>query len=71
MFYILVSGCTWHLLPHDFPAWSTVYYYFRQWRQEQVWQQFNQVLREKVRSRAWARANSERSDCGQPVSEDY
>ena len=71
MFYILVSGCTWRLLPHDFPAWSTVYYYFRQWRQEQVWQQFNQVLREKVRSRAWARANSKCSDCGQPVSEDY
>ena len=50
MFYILASGCAWRLLPHDFPAWSTVYYYFRQWRQEQVWQQFNKVLREKVRS---------------------
>ena len=50
IFYILGSGCTWRLLPHDFPAWSTVYYYFRLWRQDGVWQQFNQALREKLRS---------------------
>ena len=36
-------------MPHDFPPWSTVYYYFRLWRIEEVWQQFNQALREKVR----------------------
>ena len=52
IFYILASGCAWRLMPHDFPAWSTVYYYFRIWRIEGVWQQFNQALREKVRQRA-------------------
>lgn len=50
IFYILASGCAWRLMPHDFPAWSTVYYYFRIWRIEGVWQQINQTLRQKVRS---------------------
>ncbi len=50
IFYILSSGCAWRLLPHDLPAWATVYYYFRLWRRDGVWQQINQVLREKVRS---------------------
>ncbi len=26
--YVLRSGCPWRLLPHEFPAWGTVYYYF-------------------------------------------
>lgn len=50
IFYILASGCAWRLMPHDFPAWSTVYYYFRIWRIEGVWQQINQTLRHLVRS---------------------
>jgi putative transposase len=29
IFYVLKSGCQWRLLPHDFPRWPTVYYYFR------------------------------------------
>ena len=37
------------MMPHDFPAWKTVYHYFRLWRQVGVWQQMNQALREKVR----------------------
>lgn len=49
IFYILSSGCAWRLLPHDLPPWATVYYYFRLWRRDGVWQQINQVLREKVR----------------------
>lgn len=28
IFYILVGGCAWRLLPHDFPSWSTVYVRF-------------------------------------------
>jgi 6-phosphogluconate dehydrogenase len=30
--YLLRAGCAWRLLPHDFPAWQSVYYYFRQCR---------------------------------------
>ena len=25
IFYILGGGCTWRMMPHDFPAWKTVY----------------------------------------------
>ena len=29
--YVNKTGCQWRNLPHDFPAWQTVYYYFRAW----------------------------------------
>ena len=29
IFYLLRTGCSWEMLPHDFPPYSTVYYYFR------------------------------------------
>jgi transposase len=25
--YVLRSGCPWRMLPHDLPAWGTVYWY--------------------------------------------
>jgi transposase len=34
VFYLLKSGSQWRLLPHDFPRWPTVYWYFREWRLE-------------------------------------
>ena len=37
------------MLPHDFPAWKTVYHYFREWRIEGVWEDMNETLREKER----------------------
>ncbi|NJO86020.1 MAG: transposase [Synechococcaceae cyanobacterium RM1_1_27] len=27
----ICTGHPWRYLPHDFPAWSTVYHYFRLW----------------------------------------
>ena len=39
------------MMPHDFPAWKTVYHYFRLWRTAGVWQQMNQALREMLRRR--------------------
>src|SRR5690606_12784953 len=47
--YVLKTGCPWHLLPHDFPPYSTVFWYFRRWRKEGVWEQLNTALREQVR----------------------
>lgn len=38
IFYVLRSGCAWRMLPHDFPAWQTVYGYFRRWRHSGVWE---------------------------------
>ena len=52
IFYILRGGCAWRLLPADFPPWSTVYSYSRQWRIQDVWAQWNTILRERVRVNA-------------------
>ncbi len=49
LFYILSAGCAWRLLPHDLPPWQTVYYYFRQWNQDQTWQEINDHLRQGIR----------------------
>lgn len=37
IFYVLCEGCTWRGLPGDFPAWQTVYTYFRRWKQDGTW----------------------------------
>jgi len=47
--YVLRSGCPWRLLPHDLPAWGTVYWYFGRWRREGLWDQVLQALRKQVR----------------------
>jgi putative transposase len=49
IFYILQSGCSWRMLPHDLPPWKTVYHYFRLWRKDGLWEEINQALRAKVR----------------------
>src|SRR2546426_10218829 len=36
-------------LPHDFPPWSTVWTYFRTWRNDGTWERIHTALREQVR----------------------
>jgi len=48
--YVLRSGCPWRLVPHDLPAWGTVYWYFRRWRDGGVWDQVLKELRMEVRT---------------------
>jgi len=47
--YVLRSGCSWRMLPHDLPPWETVYKYFRQWGSDGTWERLHEVLRAKVR----------------------
>ena len=49
IFYILCEGCRWRALPGDFPAWQTVYTYFRNWRINGTWVRIHDHLREWVR----------------------
>jgi putative transposase len=49
MLYLNRTGCQWDMLPHDFPAKSTVYEYFAAWRKDGTWQQMLDVLREGYR----------------------
>lgn len=47
--YVLRSGCAWRLLPHDFPKWNIVYYYFWRFRQDGLWQEIHDLLRDELR----------------------
>jgi putative transposase len=47
--YVLRSGCTWRMLPHDFPPWQTVYRYFARWRDAGIFQRMNLLLRRELR----------------------
>jgi putative transposase len=49
MYYVVRTGCQWRDLPHDFPAWQTVYSYQRELSQAGVWQRINDHLRRGVR----------------------
>ena len=48
--YVLRSGCSWRMLPHDLPPWETAYKYFRQWSKDGTWEHIHGVLRTKVRA---------------------
>jgi len=47
--YLLRSGCSWRMLPHDFPAWQTVNGYFNDWRDTMLFEKINDILRMAVR----------------------
>lgn len=47
--YVVRTGCQWRMLPHDFPAWQTVYYYFNKWSRDGTWHQIMTLLRRIVR----------------------
>lgn len=49
IFYIVKNGCVWRALPHDLPAWQTIYYYFRLFGRNQIWEKINTIIRERVR----------------------
>jgi putative transposase len=50
--YVLRSGCTWRMVPHDLPPWSTAWGYFRRWRKNGTWERIHDALRPKVREMA-------------------
>ena len=47
--YLLRTGCPWRHLPHDLPAYRTVFYYFTKWRKCGVWKKIHDKLHERVR----------------------
>jgi putative transposase len=49
IFWITAAGCAWRMLAHDFPAWKTVYHYFRLWRKDGTWQRIHDAIRTQVR----------------------
>lgn len=49
IFYLLRTGCQWRLLPREFPAWGTVYHYFRMWKNSGVWTCLQREVYEQMR----------------------
>jgi transposase len=49
IFYVLRTGCAWRFLPQEWPAWQTVYHYFRTWRVERTWERIQRRLRDELR----------------------
>ena len=47
--YLSRSGCSWRMLPRDFPPWGTVHYYYWKWRRCGVWKKIHDALRAQVR----------------------
>jgi putative transposase len=52
LLYVKQTGCAWRLLPHDFPNWTSVRYYFDKWTLDGTWEAVNTALRQQVRRRA-------------------
>lgn len=49
LFYLDRTGAQWRALPHEFPPWSTIWSYFRQWRNDGTGPRIHTALREQVR----------------------
>jgi putative transposase len=52
IFYINRGGCSWRMLPKDYPPWQTVYGYFARWKRDGTWQTLHDALRRCVRLKA-------------------
>jgi putative transposase len=47
--YVLRTGCSWRMLPHDLPPWDTVYGYFNRWRKDGTWEHIHNALYAQLR----------------------
>jgi putative transposase len=52
LWYVVVGGIKWRLLPREYPKWQSGYHYFRQWRDDGTWQRLHDTLRARVRQQA-------------------
>lgn len=52
LLYLLLTGCQWRFLPHDYPHWRTVYGYFKAWQSAGTWFRVHETLRSQVRLKA-------------------
>jgi len=57
IFYLLKTGCQWRMIPHCFPPWESVYYYFSKWKNDGTIEALHETLRDKVRCKAGKKAS--------------
>lgn len=51
IFYVVRSGCSWRMLPSNFPKWQSVYATFNRWKQEGLFEEMYRILWEIWRLR--------------------
>lgn len=51
IFYVSRGGVAWRMLPRDFPAYQTIYRYFRTWSKDGTWEKVHEALRDRVRQK--------------------
>jgi transposase len=52
VFYVVKSGCQWHMLPKDFPPFSAVFAFYNRCRTKGIWEKINADLVKKADCRA-------------------
>jgi putative transposase len=51
IFYVLRTGCTWDMMPHDLPKWHACQQYFSRWKRDGTWKRMHDGLREELRAK--------------------
>ena len=44
IYYLVVGGIQWRMMPKEYPKWQRVYYYFREWRTNGLWKRIHDTL---------------------------
>lgn len=60
IFYQLKNGCNWGDLPRDLPPYSTVFWYYKQWRDTGVLDEIMDTLHGRVREQAQKNRSGQR-----------
>jgi transposase len=50
LLYVVRNGCPWRAMPHDFPPWGTVHWYFRCWKADGTFDRLMNELRGDLRT---------------------
>ncbi|OLT63099.1 transposase [Moorena bouillonii PNG] len=59
--YQLKNGCNWCDLPKDLPPYSTVFWYYKQWREQGVIENLRDILHRRVREQVKKKGNGQPS----------
>lgn len=49
IYYVIRTGAAWRYMPKDLPNWESVYYYWKKWQLEGIWEKAHNEVREKLR----------------------
>ena len=58
LMYVVKTGCQCRMLPRDFPKWQLVYYYYRKWVDEEIFDMLLDKLRSKARMKQGQKARA-------------